>query len=58
MSKTERRKLYCSVFFHVVAITCVIWSLYVLIEKTALELQNGMLSVSMINVKFSRLECE
>jgi len=38
MSTSERRKIICSVLFHLVAITCVVWSLYVLIERTASEL--------------------
>ena len=33
MTALERRKLFCSVTFHVVAITCVVWSLYVLIDR-------------------------
>nr|CAB3263645.1 E3 ubiquitin-protein ligase MARCH1-like [Phallusia mammillata] len=43
MSTSERRKIICSVMFHVIAITCVIWSLYVLIERTADELKMGKL---------------
>lgn len=43
MSTSERRKILCSVIFHLVAITCVIWSLYVLIERTADELQSNQL---------------
>lgn len=39
MSGMERRKIACSVTFHVVAITCVVWSLYVLIERTTEEVQ-------------------
>lgn len=37
MNNIERRKVFCSVTFHAIAITCVIWSLYVLIERTAEE---------------------
>ena len=33
MSGMERRKLCCSITFHMIAITCVIWSLYVLIDR-------------------------
>ena len=40
MSSSERRKIMCSVMFHVIAITCVVWSLYVLIERTADELRS------------------
>ena len=43
MSSLERRKLCCSITFHIVAITCVVWSLYVLIERTAEEIQSGEL---------------
>ncbi|XP_078262977.1 E3 ubiquitin-protein ligase MARCHF1-like isoform X5 [Rhinoraja longicauda] len=41
MSTSERRKIICSVTFHVVAITCVVWSLYVLIDRTAEEIKQG-----------------
>lgn len=43
MTQIERRKLFCSVSFHIIAITCVIWSLYVLIDKTAQEIKSGEL---------------
>lgn len=43
MSSLERRKLLCSVSFHVIAITCVVWSLYVLIDRTADEIRHGEL---------------
>lgn len=43
MSGVERRKLLCSVTFHAVALTCVVWSLYVLIDRTAEEIQKGVL---------------
>uniref|UniRef100_A0A8C9TXH2 RING-type E3 ubiquitin transferase n=1 Tax=Scleropages formosus TaxID=113540 RepID=A0A8C9TXH2_SCLFO len=41
MTPSERRKIMCSVTFHVIAITCVVWSLYVLIDRTAEELKQG-----------------
>ncbi|XP_043554884.1 E3 ubiquitin-protein ligase MARCHF1 isoform X6 [Chiloscyllium plagiosum] len=41
MSTSERRKIVCSVTFHIVAITCVVWSLYVLIDRTAEEIKQG-----------------
>lgn len=41
MNNIERRKILCSVTFHVIAITCVIWSLYVLIERTADEIKSN-----------------
>ena len=43
MTKVERRKILCSVAFHVIAITCVVWSLYVLIDRTTEEVRSGML---------------
>lgn len=43
MSGFERRKLLCAVMFHAVALTCVVWSLYVLIDRTAEEIQSGVL---------------
>ncbi|XP_053556209.1 E3 ubiquitin-protein ligase MARCHF1 [Bombina bombina] len=41
MSKNERRKIFCSVTFHIIAVTCVVWSLYVLIDRTAEEIRQG-----------------
>ncbi|XP_028300138.1 chromodomain-helicase-DNA-binding protein Mi-2 homolog isoform X2 [Gouania willdenowi] len=41
MSKSERRKIFCSVLFHLVAIVCMLWSVYVLIKRTAEELRLG-----------------
>lgn len=41
MTASERRKIMCSVTFHVIAITCVVWSLYVLIDRTADEIRQG-----------------
>ncbi|XP_041743102.1 E3 ubiquitin-protein ligase MARCHF8 isoform X4 [Coregonus clupeaformis] len=43
MTSSERRKIMCSVTFHVIAITCVVWSLYVLIDRTADEIRAGIL---------------
>ncbi|XP_066972907.1 uncharacterized protein [Macrobrachium rosenbergii] len=43
MSGMERRKIACSVTFHVVALTCVVWALYILIERTTEEVQEGSL---------------
>lgn len=34
----------CSVTFHVIAITCVVWSLYVLIDRTAEEIKQGQVT--------------
>lgn len=44
MTRSERRKILCSVSFHVIAITCVVWSLWVLIERTAEEIKQGQLN--------------
>jgi len=44
MSSMERRKLICSVTFHAVAFTCVIWSLYVLIDRSIEEYKIGQLN--------------
>ncbi|XP_016534186.1 E3 ubiquitin-protein ligase MARCHF8 isoform X3 [Poecilia formosa] len=41
MTASERRKIMCSVTFHVIAITCVVWSLYVLIDRTAEEIKTA-----------------
>ncbi|XP_077469143.1 E3 ubiquitin-protein ligase MARCHF8 isoform X1 [Stigmatopora argus] len=41
MTASERRKIMCSVTFHVIAITCVVWSLYVLINRTADEIKQA-----------------
>ena len=43
MTALERRKLVCSVTFHIISITCVVWSLYVLIDRTADEIRAGEL---------------
>ena len=43
MSTVDRRKIMCSVTFHIIAITCVIWSLYVLIDRTTEEIRAGIL---------------
>ncbi|CAD5123470.1 DgyrCDS11815 [Dimorphilus gyrociliatus] len=43
MTAVERRKVVCTVTFHVVAVTCVLWSLYVLIERTTEEVRAGVL---------------
>jgi E3 ubiquitin-protein ligase MARCH1/8 len=43
MSPVERRRLLCSVAFHSVTLACVIWSLYVLVDRTAEEVRKGML---------------
>lgn len=41
MTKSERRKIYCSVLFHLLAIVCMLWSVYVLVKRTAEEIRLG-----------------
>ncbi|KAI3353308.1 hypothetical protein L3Q82_019850, partial [Scortum barcoo] len=41
MTKSERRKIFCSVLFHLIAITCMLWSVYVLVKRTAEEIRLG-----------------
>lgn len=43
MSGLERKKLLCAMLFHIIAMTCVCWSLYVLIDRTLDEVQKGHL---------------
>jgi E3 ubiquitin-protein ligase MARCH1/8 len=43
MSGVERRRLFCAVLFHLAAALCVIWSLCVLIERSAEEVRMGKL---------------
>uniref|UniRef100_A0A665TCV1 RING-CH-type domain-containing protein n=1 Tax=Echeneis naucrates TaxID=173247 RepID=A0A665TCV1_ECHNA len=41
MSKSERRKIFCSVLFHLIAIVCMLWSVYVLVKRTVEEIRIG-----------------
>ncbi|CAJ1052524.1 uncharacterized protein march1 [Xyrichtys novacula] len=41
MSKSERRKIFCSVLFHLIAIACMLWSVYILVKRTAEEIRLG-----------------
>ncbi|XP_062243743.1 alpha-protein kinase 3 isoform X2 [Platichthys flesus] len=41
MTTGERRKIYCSVLFHLIAITCMLWSVYILVKRTAEEIRLG-----------------
>ncbi|XP_036952457.1 uncharacterized protein DDB_G0284459 isoform X1 [Acanthopagrus latus] len=41
MTKGERRKIFCSVLFHLIAIVCMLWSVYVLVKRTAEEIRLG-----------------
>lgn len=49
MNVVERRKIMCSVAFNLIAVTCVLWSLYVLIDKTRDEVKTGKLRKSYRN---------
>lgn len=44
MSSVERRRLFCAILFHFVAAMCVVWSLFVLIDRAAEEVQRGMIA--------------
>ncbi|CAF3471416.1 unnamed protein product [Rotaria sp. Silwood1] len=46
MNVIERRKIMCSIAFNLIAVTCVLWSLYVLIEKAREEVKAGKLQRS------------
>ncbi|XP_054459797.1 E3 ubiquitin-protein ligase MARCHF8 [Anoplopoma fimbria] len=41
MTKGERRKIFCSVLFHLIAIMCMFWSVYVLVKRTTEEIRLG-----------------
>ncbi|XP_037621264.1 uncharacterized protein march1 isoform X1 [Sebastes umbrosus] len=41
MTKGERRKIFCSVLFHLIALVCMLWSVYVLVKRTAEEIRLG-----------------
>ncbi|TDH16351.1 hypothetical protein EPR50_G00019000 [Perca flavescens] len=41
MSKSERRKIFCSVLFHLIAIVCMLWSVHVLVKRTMEEIRLG-----------------
>ncbi|XP_062372882.1 uncharacterized protein marchf1 [Sardina pilchardus] len=41
MSTGERRKIFCAVTFHLIAVACVVWSLYVLVDRTTEEIKMG-----------------
>ncbi|XP_050433022.1 uncharacterized protein LOC126840960 [Adelges cooleyi] len=43
MSGMERKKLVCAMLFHIIAMTCVCWSLYVLMDRTLDEVEQGSL---------------
>ncbi|XP_012725281.3 chromodomain-helicase-DNA-binding protein Mi-2 homolog isoform X2 [Fundulus heteroclitus] len=41
MSKSEKRKIFCSVLFHLIAIVCMLWSVYILVRRTTDEIRLG-----------------
>lgn len=41
MTRSERRKIYCSVLFHLIAIACMLWSVYILVKRTTEEIRLG-----------------
>lgn len=41
MTKSERRKIFCSVLFHLIAIVCMLWSVYILVKRTTEEIRLG-----------------
>ncbi|ODN04736.1 E3 ubiquitin-protein ligase MARCH8 [Orchesella cincta] len=41
MSPGEKKRIVCSALFHLIALACVIWSLYVLIDRTVEELTHS-----------------
>uniref|UniRef100_A0A3P9MSD2 Membrane-associated ring finger (C3HC4) 1 n=1 Tax=Poecilia reticulata TaxID=8081 RepID=A0A3P9MSD2_POERE len=41
MTKSERRKIFCSVLFHFIAIVCMLWSVYILVKRTTDEIRLG-----------------
>ncbi|XP_018331016.1 E3 ubiquitin-protein ligase MARCH8 [Agrilus planipennis] len=44
LSGVERRRLLCAILFHFVAAICVIWSLFVLIDRATEEVQKGLIA--------------
>ncbi|XP_057671801.1 E3 ubiquitin-protein ligase MARCHF8 [Diorhabda carinulata] len=44
MTSVERRRLLCAILFHFVAAVCVIWSLFVLIDRAAEEVRKGLIA--------------
>lgn len=47
LTALERRKLLCMVLFHTAALSCVLWSLHVLIDGTLEEINKGYLEWSL-----------
>ncbi|XP_071829133.1 E3 ubiquitin-protein ligase MARCHF8-like [Apostichopus japonicus] len=40
MSSLERRKILCSVLFHIIVVVCIVWALYILIEHTKSDIMD------------------
>lgn len=57
MTGSEQRKIMCSVTFHIIAITCVVWSLYVLIDRTAEEIKRGESTGMLLYFLSNKKEC-
>lgn len=58
ISGIERRRLCCSVLFHLAAALCVIWSLCVLIERAAEDVQRGRIGWFICNNCLLRFFCK
>lgn len=43
---SERRRLICNSVFNLVSMVCIFWSIYVLIERAALDARNGQIDWS------------
>uniref|UniRef100_A0A096LWW9 Membrane-associated ring finger (C3HC4) 1 n=1 Tax=Poecilia formosa TaxID=48698 RepID=A0A096LWW9_POEFO len=39
--KLDRKKIFCSVLFHLIAIVCMLWSVYILVKRTTDEIRLG-----------------
>lgn len=57
MSSVERRRLMCAILFHFVAAVCVIWSLFVLIDRAAEEVRKGLIGRDMCICNFLLVFC-
>lgn len=56
MSSVERRRLMCAILFHFVAAVCVIWSLFVLIDRAAEEVRKGLIGNLLFNFLYDVFE--
>lgn len=55
MSSVERRRLLCAILFHFVAAICVVWSLFVLIDRAAEEVQKGLIGKSSFHCLYEQI---